>query len=126
MSPHEPPRLIICEDDPILRGWLTRLARDAGVEVAGVTARWAEALELVVQHRADAIVVDIATVGRVGLRLVWALRRLAPECAVLVISPFRAIEVGAREAGAVVVTSPTDLRPVAEALRALARPEVTS
>lgn len=124
MSPHDPPRLVLCEDDPILRGWLTRLAADTQVEVVGVTARWADALELVVQHRADAIVVDLATVGRVGVRLVRALRRLAPECAVLVVSPFRAIEQVIRDAGAQVVALPTDLRPLATALRELERPGV--
>lgn len=124
MRPHDPPRLVLCEDDPIIRGWLLRLAADTDVEVVAATARWAEALELVVQHEADAVVVDLATVGRVGLRLVRALRRLAPECAVFVLSPFKAIEPLIRDSGAAAVAPPTDLRPLAVALRGLERPIV--
>ena len=124
MSPHDPPRLVLCEDDPILRGWLTRLAADTEVAVVGATARWAEALELVVQHHADAVVVDLATVGRVGVRLIRALRRLAPECTVMVVSPFRAIDAVVLEAGAEVVVPPTDLRSLAAALRELERPNL--
>jgi DNA-binding NtrC family response regulator len=115
-SRHEPPRVVLCEDDPVLRRWVARLAEDAGVEVVATTEHWARALEQIVEHEADAVVIDLATVGRVGVRLVRALRRLAPNCDVLVISPLRTIDLAVEEAGAAAVASPSDLRPLAAAL----------
>jgi DNA-binding response OmpR family regulator len=114
------PRLVLCEDDPVMQRWCLRLAADAGVEVLGVTSRWADALEMVVEHEADALLVDIATVGRLGVRLIRAVRRLAPTCEVLVLSPFRSIDLAAAEAGASTIADPSDPRPFAVALRRLA------
>jgi DNA-binding NarL/FixJ family response regulator len=118
--PHTSPRLVLCEDDPVMQRWCMRLADDAGVELVGTTSRWADALELVVESEADAILIDIATVGRLGIRLIRALRRLAPSCEVLVLSPFRSIDLAALEAGASAIADPSDPRPVAVALRRLA------
>jgi DNA-binding NarL/FixJ family response regulator len=110
----------------VLLRWLDRLASDAGVEVVAVTSRWAAALEQLIQHEADAVLLDIATVGRVGVRLVAAVRRLAPECRILLLSPFRTIDVAAIEAGAHVIADPSDLRPVGRELYQLAERESTS
>ncbi len=116
---HAAPRLVLCEDDPVLRRWVARLAEKAGVEVVAQVEQWAHALEQVVEHEADVVVIDLATVGRVGVRLVRALRRLAPQCEVLVISPLHTVGVSVLEAGASVVTGPTDLRPFAVAFARL-------
>lgn len=116
------PRLVLCEDDPVMQRWCLRLAADAGVEVVGSTSRWAQALELVVEVEADALLVDLATVGRVGLRLIRAVRRLAPACEVLVLSPFRRLDDATLAAGAGVVADPSDPRPIAVALKHLAGP----
>lgn len=124
MRPHHPPRLVLCEDDPLLLRWLDRLAGDAGVEVVAVTGRWAAALEHIVQHEADGVLIDIATVGRVGLRVVAAVHRLAPECRILLLSPFRTIDVAAVEAGADVIADPSDLRPLGVELHRLTQREV--
>lgn len=118
-SRHEPPRVVLCEDDPVLRRWVTRLAQDVDVTVVAATDHWARALEEIVEHEADAVIVDLATVGRVGVRLVRALRRLAPDCAVMVISPLRTLDLRAAEAGASIVTGPSDLRPIATGLAEL-------
>lgn len=120
MRPHDPPRLVLCEDDPVLLRWLDRLAADAGVEVVAVTSRWASALEQIVEHEADAVLLDIATVGRVGVRLIAAVHRLAPACRILLLSPFRTIDVAAVEAGADVIADPSDLRPLGTELHRLA------
>jgi DNA-binding NarL/FixJ family response regulator len=117
---HSPPRLVLCEDDAVMQRWCLRLAADAGVEVVGATSRWAEALELVVDHEADAVLIDIATVGRLGIRLIRAVRRLAPGCEILVLSPFRGVDLAAIEAGAGAIADPSDPRPVAAALKRLA------
>jgi DNA-binding NarL/FixJ family response regulator len=118
-APHLVPRLVLCEDDPVMQRWCLRLATDAGVEVVGTTSRWAQALELVVDQEADALLVDIATVGRLGVRLIRAVRRLAPACEVFVLSPFRSIDAAALEAGATAIADPSDPRPVATALKRL-------
>jgi DNA-binding response OmpR family regulator len=115
----EQARIVLCEDDPVLRQWVARRAASAGVEVVGVTDHWPTAMELVVEHEVHALVVDIATVGRVGLRLVPAMRQLAPWCEVMVITPLDSVDLAALEAGASVVCGPSDLRPLAAALVAL-------
>lgn len=124
MRPHHPPRLVLCEDDPVMLRWLARLAGDAGVEVMASTSRWATALELIVEHEADAIVIDLATVGRVGVRLIAAVHRLAPECRILLLSPLRTIDAAAVEAGADVIADPSDLRPLGVELHRLTQREV--
>jgi DNA-binding response OmpR family regulator len=118
-SRHEPPRVVLCEDDPVLRRWVMRLAEDVDVSIVAMTDHWARALEEIVDHEADAVIVDLATVGRVGVRLVRALRRLAPNCEVMVISPLRTVDLAVVEAGATVVTGPSDLRPIATGLAGL-------
>jgi DNA-binding NtrC family response regulator len=118
-SRHEPPRVVLCEDDPVLRRWVLRLAEDVDVTIVATTDQWARALEEIVEHEADAVVIDLATVGRVGVRLIHALRRLAPNCEVMVISPLRTIDLAVTEAGASVVTGPSDLRPIAAGLAGL-------
>jgi DNA-binding NarL/FixJ family response regulator len=120
VQPHTAPRMVLCEDDPVMQRWCMRLAADAGVEVVGMTSRWADALELVVEREADVALIDIATVGRLGIRLIRAVRRLAPSCEVVVLSPFRSLDLVALEAGATVVADPSDPRPVAVALKRLA------
>ena len=126
MHRNDPPRLVVCEDDEVLARWIHQLAADANVEVVATTDSWSVALQHVVDADADAIVVDLASVGRLGMRLVRALGRLVPECRVLVISPFRVTDVGALEAGAAAVAGPTDLRPIATALRGLREPTPTA
>lgn len=90
----------------------------AGYEVSATVGRWPEVLAAVVDVDAQAAVIDLAMAGRAGVRLVTALRALAPRCHVVVLSELRAIDLPALEAGATLVVDPADLRPLTAALRA--------
>jgi DNA-binding response OmpR family regulator len=112
-------RLVICEDDADLRRRILLLAESSGLEVVAVTDRWSDAMSLVVENEAQGVVVDVATVGQVGLRLLQALRRLAPSCRILLVSDLPDLAEAAQAAGADVVVSPSDLRPLASAFEQL-------
>lgn len=115
----EQARVVLCEDDPVLRDWVLREARSIGIEVVCTTSSWPESLGAVVDRDAHAFIVDLATVGRVGLRLLRAVRELVPTCQVMVITPLHAVDLSALDAGAAVVVGPDDLRELAAAMRRL-------
>jgi DNA-binding NarL/FixJ family response regulator len=88
--------------------------------VVGKVRHWSEAVERVADLSVDVVVVDLALAGSVGVRLVTVLRSAAPSCEVIVVSPLRDIDLASLEAGAAEVVHPTDLRPLATALRGIA------
>lgn len=96
---------------------LTHAVVAAGYEVTSVVGRWPELLATVVESDADAVVLDLAMAGRSGLRLIAAVRALAPRCRIVVISELRAIDLASIEAGAAAVVDPADLRALTAALR---------
>jgi response regulator NasT len=94
-------RVVIAEDEAIIRLDLKEILLDEGYEVVGETGRGDEAVELVRTHRPDLAILDIKMPGRDGLQAARDIRDLDAQVAVLLLTAFsqRALIDEAREAG---------------------------
>ncbi|MFB4195909.1 LuxR C-terminal-related transcriptional regulator [Streptomyces carpaticus] len=84
-------RVVIAEDNALLREGLVLLLRSAGHEVAAVAATGPEVLPLLLAHRPDAAVLDVRLPPGFrdeGLRAALAARERLPELPVLVLSQY--------------------------------------
>jgi AmiR/NasT family two-component response regulator len=94
-------RIVIAEDEAIVRLDLKEIMEEEGYEVVGETGRGDEAVELVRTHRPDLAILDIKMPGGDGLA---AAREINAErlCAVLILTAFsqRDLIEQARNAGA--------------------------
>lgn len=94
-------RVVIAEDEAIVRLDLKEIMEEEGYEVVGETGRGDEAVELVKQHRPDIAILDIKMPGVDGLT---AAREISSErlSAVLILTAFsqRDLIEQARNAGA--------------------------
>jgi DNA-binding NarL/FixJ family response regulator len=87
----DPVRVVIGEDDVLLREGIVRLLEEAGFEVAAQAADADAFLRKALSHHADVAVVDVRMPpGRLddGLRAAVELRRRRPETGVLVLSQY--------------------------------------
>ena len=96
-----PTRVVIAEDEAIIRLDLKETLEEEGYEVVGETGRGDEAVELVTEHEPDVAILDIKMPGLDGLS---AAREIAGErrAAVLILTAFsqRDLIEQARDAGA--------------------------
>ncbi|HTW99193.1 MAG TPA: response regulator transcription factor [Acidimicrobiales bacterium] len=86
-----PTRVVLADDDVLLREGVASLLDRSGFEVVGQTGDPAQILELVGECRPDLVVVDIRMppgLGNEGLEAAKAIRRAFPETAVLVLSAY--------------------------------------
>jgi DNA-binding NarL/FixJ family response regulator len=86
-----PLRIVIAEDQVLLRAGLVRLLGDAGMEVVGEAGDAPDLLRKVAAHRPDVAIVDVQMPpDRTddGLRAAIAIRRDHPQVGVLVLSQF--------------------------------------
>ena len=94
-------RVVIAEDEAIVRLDLTEIMEEEGYEVVGETGRGDEAVDLVRQHKPDLAILDIKMPGSDGLT---AAREISSErlSAVLILTAFsqRDLIEQARNAGA--------------------------
>ncbi|MGW7294314.1 response regulator transcription factor [Streptomyces xiamenensis] len=84
-------RVVIAEDNALLREGMVLLLRSAGHEVAGVAATGPEVLPLLLEHRPDAAVLDVRLPPGFrdeGLRAALAARERLPGLPVLVLSQY--------------------------------------
>jgi response regulator NasT len=102
VSGSERTRVVIAEDEAIIRLDLKELLEEEGYEVVGQTGRGDEAVELVRELRPDAAILDIKMPGLDGLS---AARQITADrlAAVLILTAFsqRELVEQAREAGAI-------------------------
>lgn len=95
-----PVRVVIAEDEAIIRLDLKEILEEEGYEVVGETGRGDEAVELVKEHEPDIAILDIKMPGLDGLS---AAREIAGErrAAVLILTAFsqRDLVEQARDAG---------------------------
>jgi DNA-binding NarL/FixJ family response regulator len=87
----DPVRVVIGEDDVLLREGIARLLAEAGIEVAAQAGDADAFLRKALAHRPDVAVVDVQMPpghGDDGLRAALELRRRRPETGVLVLSQF--------------------------------------
>jgi CheY-like chemotaxis protein len=81
-------RVLICEDDSMLRQVIRSVAETSGHEVVSETDHAVAAIEYIGRHHPDIVIVDLALVSGSGLSVVQEARTLAPEARVVVFSAF--------------------------------------
>ena len=94
-------RVVVAEDEAIIRLDLVETLREQGFDVVADTGRGEEAVRLVAEHRPDVAILDVKMPGIDGIE---ATRRIAPQrgTAVVILTAFSQRELieQAREAGA--------------------------
>ncbi|GAA5171777.1 MULTISPECIES: response regulator transcription factor [Amycolatopsis] len=84
-------RIVIAEDNALLREGISLLVRTAGHEVVGNAANGPEIVPLLLEHRPDIAVLDVRmppTFRDEGLRAAIEARRLLPGLPILVLSQY--------------------------------------
>jgi AmiR/NasT family two-component response regulator len=94
-------RVVIAEDEAIIRLDLKEILQGEGYDVVGETGRGDEAVELVRQHLPDLVILDVKMPGSDGLAASRAIRDLGLKVAVLILTAFsqRNLIDEARDAG---------------------------
>jgi response regulator NasT len=94
-------RVVIAEDEAIIRLDLKEILLDEGYDVVGETGRGDEAVELVRAHHPDLVILDVKMPGSDGLAAARAIRDLELKVAVLILTAFsqRNLIDEARDAG---------------------------
>lgn len=94
-------RVVIAEDEAIIRLDLKEILQDEGYEVVGETGRGEDAVELVRRHEPDVAILDVKMPGMDGLAAARAIAELRSDVVVLVLTAFsqRALIEEARDAG---------------------------
>ncbi|MGC8462651.1 MAG: ANTAR domain-containing response regulator [Acidimicrobiales bacterium] len=122
-------RVVIAEDEAIIRLDLKEILQDEGYDVVGETGRGDEAVELVRRHEPDVAILDVKMPGMDGLAAARAIAELGSDVVVLVLTAFsqRALIEEARDAGvAAYLVKPfqrSELIPAVEQAVARAREE---
>ena len=94
-------RVVIAEDEAIIRLDLKEILQDEGYDVVGETGRGDEAVDLVREHHPDLVILDVKMPGSDGLAAARAIRDLDIKVAVLILTAFsqRNLIDEARDAG---------------------------
>jgi response regulator NasT len=94
-------RVVIAEDEAIIRLDLKEILQEEGYEVVGETGRGDEAVELVREHHPDLVILDVKMPGSDGLDAARSIRDLDLKVAVLILTAFsqRNLIDEARDAG---------------------------
>jgi two-component system, response regulator PdtaR len=94
-------RVVIAEDEAIIRLDLKEILQDEGYDVVGETGRGDEAVDLVRDHHPDLVILDVKMPGSDGLAAARAIRDLGLKVAVLILTAFsqRNLIDEARDAG---------------------------
>jgi DNA-binding NarL/FixJ family response regulator len=88
-------RVVVAEDDVLLREGIASLLERSGLQVLGQVGDGAELLEVVRQTRPDVVVVDVRmppTHTTEGLQAAREIRQELPETAILVLSAYADVE----------------------------------
>ena len=94
-------RVVIAEDEAIIRLDLKEILLDEGYEVVGETGRGDDAVDLVRTHLPDLVILDVKMPGADGLQAARDIRDLEIKVAVLILTAFsqRNLIDEARDAG---------------------------
>lgn len=79
------PRLMIADDDPVVRAML-EMSLSAGFNVVAMAEDGEQAVDLAESSRPDAALIDVEMPAGGGLRAVRGIHELAPETAIVVLS----------------------------------------
>jgi DNA-binding NarL/FixJ family response regulator len=129
-------RVIVADDEVLVREGLVRLLGEAGVEVIGKAGDAAELLRLIKRRRPDVAVVDIKmppTHTDEGLAAAQTIGERHPEIGVLVLSHYlepryamRLLQEHPRGAGYLLKDRVSDIAVLADALRRIAEENASS
>lgn len=111
-------RLLVVEDDAMVRDVVVRSARKRGLEVDEADGG-GPAMTLLASNDYDVVITDLKMPGISGLEIVEHIRDGHPETALIVITGFADDGVDERvsEAGALLLRKPFDMEGLLEALR---------
>jgi DNA-binding NarL/FixJ family response regulator len=95
--------VLVVDDHPLLRaGLLDTIADQLDMRVAGEAADGEQAVDMFTRHRPDVTVMDVAMPGMDGVQALRAIRAMAPDARVVMLTTFsgdvqirRAIDAGA-------------------------------
>lgn len=102
----------MCGDDAGMRRAVPRLLHACGFELVASVPLGLDLVDVVRRARPDVVALDIGAAGIEGLGIVGRIVAAVEGCAVVVRTPFAALEADALEAGAVEVVGADDLRPL--------------
>jgi two-component system, response regulator PdtaR len=96
-------RVVIAEDEAIIRLDLKEILQVEGYDVVGETGRGDEVVDLVRTHQPDLVILDVKMPGSDGLEAARAVRELGQHVAVLILTAFsqRNLIDEARDAGVI-------------------------
>ena len=91
VSPETPIRVVVGEDQPLMREGIVRVLEDAGLEVVGVAADAEDLIRKAHAHSPDVVITDIQMPPDFtddGLRAAQQIRASQPDVGVVVVSQF--------------------------------------
>jgi two-component system, chemotaxis family, chemotaxis protein CheY len=122
------PRIVIVDDESLMRSVLKTLLQSAGHVVVGEASNGVAALELCVKQQPDLVLLDINMPGVDGLRVLRAIRKEFPAIKVIMVSAHGSIDKvsSAISAGAVgFVVKPFNAANVLKQIERFFKPEET-
>jgi len=96
-------RVLICDDDPLIRSVIRSVVQTAGHEVLAETDRAIAASDLVSRYHPDIVVLDLSLASGVGMTVLQEAKVAAPGCRVVIFSAFVDDADGLLAAGAAAV-----------------------
>jgi CheY-like chemotaxis protein len=95
-------RVVVCDDDAAVRGAITGVCEDGGLEVVAETDSWIDATEMVRRFGVDIVVLDLSLADGSGEQTIEALRNEGSKAEIVVFTAFaadapRLLRMGARE-----------------------------
>jgi len=96
------PRVLVVDDEPLLRQRLVEALEDEGIEVAGQAGNGEDALAQVMGFRPDVVLVDVRMPGMGGIAAIPQIHAIQPGAQVVMVSAYDddGLQEQARAAGA--------------------------
>jgi CheY-like chemotaxis protein len=115
-------RAVVCEDDIVVRGLVSKLAMMAGHEVIAETDNPMDAVDLVERYGAGLVILDLALPVRSGADMLEVLRARELRPAVVVFTALAGDEAELRRAGAMAVIEKPDFGALEDVLATVRKP----